>query len=181
MGAATGLGLLPSAVAFTGALGGLCYFAGAPLLDKVNGGLVALILASFFGLLTSAAAGVDPAALLRADWGAVPSTLPVIALSFVYHNGGPRGTMTVGPGAAAAGVVGQRERTRLGKSGLGCGATNCSRAQPGSQWAGKHGCLVGCCHQLGPRSIALQLSRSLPRRCVGTPAKSGLPSSAALR
>jgi tyrosine-specific transport protein len=86
--AATGAGPLPSALLFTGAFGGLCYFASAPLLDRVNGGLVALILAAFFGLLASAAPGVDGAALLRADWGAVPGTLPVIALSFVYHNGG---------------------------------------------------------------------------------------------
>lgn len=85
--AASGAGPLPAAAAFTAALGGLCYAASGPLLDKVNGGLVALILVSFAGLLAAAAGGVEPEALLRADWGAVPGTLPVIALSFVYHNG----------------------------------------------------------------------------------------------
>ncbi|KIZ03539.1 tyrosine-specific transport protein [Monoraphidium neglectum] len=81
--AATGLGTLPSAALFVAAFGGLCYCSSSALLDRVNGLLVVLILGSFFGLLASAAPLVEPAQLLRADWGAVPATLPVIALAFV--------------------------------------------------------------------------------------------------
>ena len=38
------------------------------------------------GLVIAAAGGVQPAALARANWSAVPSTLPVLALAFVYQN-----------------------------------------------------------------------------------------------
>lgn len=85
LGGASGLAPLPAAALFAGAFGGLCFAASEQLLDRVNGGLVVAVLLAFFGLLASAAPGVDPEALLRADWGAVPATLPVVALSFVYH------------------------------------------------------------------------------------------------
>ena len=38
------------------------------------------------GLLGAAAPGVDPQALLKADFSAVPKTLPVLSLAFVFHN-----------------------------------------------------------------------------------------------
>ena len=41
---------------------------------------------TFLGLLAAAAGGVQPEALERADWGALPAALPVIALAFVYQN-----------------------------------------------------------------------------------------------
>jgi len=105
---ATGLGVLPGALAFTLAFGGLCYSASAPQLDRVNGALVALIILSFFGLLGSAAGAVEPSALLRADWGAVPATLPVIALSFVYHNTVPVicASLRGDPGKIRAAIIG---------------------------------------------------------------------------
>jgi tyrosine-specific transport protein len=39
------------------------------------------------GLLAVAGAGVDADILVhQGDWSAVPATLPVVALAFVYHN-----------------------------------------------------------------------------------------------
>ena len=38
------------------------------------------------GLLAVAAPGVDPQALLKADVSAIPKTLPVLSLAFVFHN-----------------------------------------------------------------------------------------------
>jgi amino acid permease len=39
------------------------------------------------GLLVVAAGGVDSGSLTSGgDWSAVPATLPVVALAFVYHN-----------------------------------------------------------------------------------------------
>lgn len=38
------------------------------------------------GLLGTAAPGVDPQALLKADVTAIPKTLPVLSLAFVFHN-----------------------------------------------------------------------------------------------
>lgn len=38
------------------------------------------------GLLSAAAPGVDPQALAKADISAIPKTLPVLSLAFVYHN-----------------------------------------------------------------------------------------------
>ena len=38
------------------------------------------------GLLVVAAPGVDVESLLKADLAAVPKTLPVLSLAFVFHN-----------------------------------------------------------------------------------------------
>lgn len=38
------------------------------------------------GLLGTAVPGVDPTALTKANFGAVPKTLPVLSLAFVFHN-----------------------------------------------------------------------------------------------
>lgn len=84
---ATGLLPLPAAAGFAAALAGLCFNASQRTLDRVNGGLVALVVASFAGLLAAAGGGVDADALLtHADWAAVPATLPVCCLAFVFHN-----------------------------------------------------------------------------------------------
>ena len=45
-----------------------------------------LITSSLQGLLSTAAPGVDTQALLKADISAVPKTLPVLSLAFVFHN-----------------------------------------------------------------------------------------------
>ena len=48
--------------------------------------LTAAEYASMQGLLSTAAPGVDTQALLKADLSAVPKTLPVLSLAFVFHN-----------------------------------------------------------------------------------------------
>ncbi|KAF6265945.1 Tryptophan/tyrosine permease [Scenedesmus sp. NREL 46B-D3] len=84
---AAGVGLVPGAAAFAAAFALLCYGSSQKLLDRLNSVLVGLVVASFLGLLVVAAAGVDVGSITSGgDWGAVPGTLPVVALAFVYHN-----------------------------------------------------------------------------------------------
>lgn len=46
-----------------------------------------MVLRLLQGLLVVAAGGVDAGSLTSGgDWSAVPATLPVVALAFVYHN-----------------------------------------------------------------------------------------------
>ena len=82
------LGVPPavSTVGFMAALTSVCFFSSASRLDQVNAVLVAGVVGSFLFLLALAAPGVDPGALAKADWGAVPDALPVVALAFVFHN-----------------------------------------------------------------------------------------------
>lgn len=72
--------------AHAGVFGGFCYLSSQQLMDRVNGALVVGVVASFLGLLAVAAPGIDTSALTTSHWAAVPATLPVVALSFVYHN-----------------------------------------------------------------------------------------------
>ena len=65
----------------------------------MNGFLVVAVVASFLALLFTAAAGVQLPALLTANFAAVPASLPIIALSFVYQarRGVPDGMSCDGP------------------------------------------------------------------------------------
>ncbi|GAQ79764.1 Tryptophan or tyrosine transporter protein [Klebsormidium nitens] len=82
----TGLPLPVSAAAFTAAFGAITYFSSQKTLGYVNGFLIAAILASFATLVGIAAPEVEPASLLKANWSAVPASIPIVALSFVYQN-----------------------------------------------------------------------------------------------
>jgi tyrosine-specific transport protein len=86
------LGVPPTAaaIAFTAVLGGVCAAASPAALDAANTALLAALLLSFAVLLGAAAPAVHLDALARADWGALPPALPVIALAFVHHNVVPR-------------------------------------------------------------------------------------------
>ncbi|KAL4437968.1 hypothetical protein ABPG77_004189 [Micractinium sp. CCAP 211/92] len=84
--AATGLPLAAVDAAFVAAFGGLCFAARPATLDGINSVLVALVVASFLGLLGAAATDVRPELLAAANWDALPDALPVIALAFVYQN-----------------------------------------------------------------------------------------------
>jgi tyrosine-specific transport protein len=84
--ATTGLPTAATDAAFTAALGALCFRAAPPALDAANYVLVGGVIATFLGLLAAAAGSVDPSALLEAHWGAVPGSLPVVALAFVFQN-----------------------------------------------------------------------------------------------
>lgn len=83
---AVGIPLWVSATLFTSTLGGLCYFGSQRVIGVVNGGLVVGILGSFGLLVTVGSSGLDFNSLLTANWVAVPHSIPVIALAFVYQN-----------------------------------------------------------------------------------------------
>lgn len=82
----SGQPLWASAALFATLLGGLCYGSSPRLLDAVNTGLLALVIASFVGLVAVALPGVHIENLEVGSWPSVIDTLPVVALSFVYQN-----------------------------------------------------------------------------------------------
>ena len=66
---------------------GYVIFASSPRrLDDINSVLVGIVLLTFAPLLFLGAANVDVQNFATGDWTAVPSTIPVIALAFVFHN-----------------------------------------------------------------------------------------------
>lgn len=66
---------------------GYVIFASSPRrLDDINSVLVGIVLLTFAPLLFLGAANVDVQNFTTGDWTAVPSTIPVIALAFVFHN-----------------------------------------------------------------------------------------------
>jgi tyrosine-specific transport protein len=66
---------------------GYVIFASSPRrLDDINSVLVGIVLLTFAPLLVLGAANVDVQNFATGDWTAVPSTIPVIALAFVFHN-----------------------------------------------------------------------------------------------
>ncbi|CAK9261617.1 unnamed protein product [Sphagnum jensenii] len=75
-----------SAALFTASIGGLCYFGSQRVIGIVNGAFVVAILASFTVLVGAASGGLEFNSLLRANFAAVPRSIPVIALAFVYQN-----------------------------------------------------------------------------------------------
>lgn len=82
----TGLPDWAADAAFTALFGALCFGARPKTLDAINSVLVAAVVASFVGLLGVTVTDLRPEQLAAANWSAVPDTLPVIMLSFVYHN-----------------------------------------------------------------------------------------------
>ncbi|KAH7560804.1 hypothetical protein JRO89_XS10G0109700 [Xanthoceras sorbifolium] len=75
-----------SATLFSLVLGGLCYFGSQRIIGAVNGALVLGIIISFTALVVVASGDVQLNALLKANFEAVPMSIPIIALSFVYQN-----------------------------------------------------------------------------------------------
>lgn len=75
-----------SATLFSLVIGALCYFGSQRVIGAVNGLLVLGIVTSFTALVVVASGNLHFDALLKANFEAVPSSLPVIALAFVYHN-----------------------------------------------------------------------------------------------
>jgi len=67
--------------------GALCFYTEPRVMDRINTTLVGGVVAAFLGLLAVALPSVEPGLLLEgSDWGAVPDSVPVIALAYVYHN-----------------------------------------------------------------------------------------------
>ncbi|PPS05351.1 hypothetical protein GOBAR_AA15300 [Gossypium barbadense] len=81
-----GLPLWESATLFSLVFGGICYFGSQRFIGAVNGVLVFGIIASFTALVSVASGGLEWDALLKANFEAVPMSIPIIALSFVYQN-----------------------------------------------------------------------------------------------
>lgn len=74
-------------------------------MDRVNSTLVAAIILTFSALLFLALPDVQPSLLLESQhWEAVPDTIPVIALAYVYHNVVP---------VIATSLEGDRRKVRL--------------------------------------------------------------------
>lgn len=71
---------------FSLVFGGICYFGSQRFIGAVNGVLVLGIIVSFTALVTVASGGLHWDALLKANFEAVPMSIPIIALSFVYQN-----------------------------------------------------------------------------------------------
>jgi tyrosine-specific transport protein len=76
-------------IGFTLAMGTLCYASRPNQLDTANSFLVGGVVATFLGLLITAAPGVHFEALTTAHWDEIPAALPVIALAFVFQNVAP--------------------------------------------------------------------------------------------
>ncbi|CAL1403451.1 unnamed protein product [Linum trigynum] len=81
-----GIPLWESAALFSLGLGSICYFGSQRVIGAVNGSLVVGIIISFTGLVVVASANLHWDALLKANFEAVPMSIPIIALSFVYQN-----------------------------------------------------------------------------------------------
>ncbi|CAN1145432.1 Tyrosine-specific transport system [Linum perenne] len=81
-----GIPLWESAALFSLVLGSICYFGSQRVIGAVNGVLVLGIIISFTGLVVVASGNLQWDALLKANFEAVPMSIPIIALSFVYQN-----------------------------------------------------------------------------------------------
>ncbi|EYU46152.1 hypothetical protein MIMGU_mgv1a0064871mg, partial [Erythranthe guttata] len=75
-----------TATLFSLLFGGLCYFGSQRIIGAVNGGLVLGIIVTFTALVVVASGDLHWDALLRTNLEAAPRSIPIIALSFVYHN-----------------------------------------------------------------------------------------------
>eukprot|EP00250_Pteridium_aquilinum_P020653 c24898_g1_i4 orf=811-1989(-) len=139
------------AAIFSGALGGLCYFGSQKAVGAVNGFLVAGIIGSF-GILVFAAAGdLNWGSLLRANFAAVPQSIPIIALSFVYQNVVPVVCTSLEGDLKRISIYFKRDRA-LHKNGLPCSnqLTQEARTQICSNMGNFHpfgyvSCM-GCCY-----------------------------------
>ncbi|KAL5707705.1 hypothetical protein ACHQM5_018574 [Ranunculus cassubicifolius] len=81
-----GIPLWESATIFSLVLGSICYFGSQRFIGAINGILIFGILASFASLVGFASGNLQWDSLLKANFEAVPKSIPIIALSFVYQN-----------------------------------------------------------------------------------------------
>ncbi|CAH8313634.1 unnamed protein product [Eruca vesicaria subsp. sativa] len=81
-----GIPIWESATLFSLVLGGICFFGSQRFIGATNGVLVFGLIASFAALVAVASGDLHWEALLKANFEAVPMSIPIIALSFVYQN-----------------------------------------------------------------------------------------------
>ncbi|BAY62261.1 aromatic amino acid permease [Calothrix brevissima NIES-22] len=72
--------------AFTLVFGGIMYFGRDKFVEKLNSVFVAIVLASFLGLLLLAGGQVKTTQFLFQNWSAVGSAVSVMAVALFYHN-----------------------------------------------------------------------------------------------
>jgi tyrosine-specific transport protein len=99
------------ALIFTGSLALLCAAEelSPAVLNAGNGLLLVVLLLSFGALIADVVPHIDTDALLVANWSAIPGAIPIVALSFVYHNIVPLTTRSCnndGPSITRALVLG---------------------------------------------------------------------------
>ncbi|KMZ62605.1 putative Tyrosine-specific transport protein [Zostera marina] len=78
--------LWESASLFSLVFGSICYFGSKEFIGLMNGLLIFGIVASFTTLVSVAGGDLHPEFLLRTKFETIPSSIPIIALSFVYQN-----------------------------------------------------------------------------------------------
>ncbi|KAL6340696.1 hypothetical protein AAG906_014386 [Vitis piasezkii] len=81
-----GIPIWESATLFSLVFGGICYFGSQRFIGAINGVLVFGIIISFAALVAATSGDLQWDALLKANFEAVPLSIPIIALSFVYQN-----------------------------------------------------------------------------------------------
>ncbi|MDJ0617360.1 MAG: aromatic amino acid transport family protein [Calothrix sp. MO_192.B10] len=73
-------------IAFTSIFGGMMYVGKDRLIEKVNGVLVGIVIASFIGLLLLGATQIHPEQLQFQDWAALSPAVSVMLVAMFYHN-----------------------------------------------------------------------------------------------
>ncbi|KFK26399.1 hypothetical protein AALP_AA8G243600 [Arabis alpina] len=81
-----GIPIWESATLFSLVLGGICFFGSQRFIGAANGVLVFGLIATFAALVAVASGNLHWEALLKANFEAVPMSIPIVALSFVYQN-----------------------------------------------------------------------------------------------
>ncbi|KAJ9537041.1 hypothetical protein OSB04_029774 [Centaurea solstitialis] len=81
-----GIPIWECASLFSIIFGSICYFGSQRFIGAVNGVLVSAIIISFAVLVAVASGDLHWDALLKANLQAIPGSIPIIALSFVYQN-----------------------------------------------------------------------------------------------
>ena len=71
---------------FTLVFGGIMYFGRERLVEKLNSAFVAIVIASFLGLLLFGFGQVKGSGLLFQNWSALPNAVPVMLVALFYHN-----------------------------------------------------------------------------------------------
>ncbi|WP_086757190.1 aromatic amino acid transport family protein [Nostoc sp. 106C] len=71
---------------FTLLFGGIMYFGRDKFIERLNSVFVAIVLASFVGLLLLAGGQVQTTQFLFQDWSAVSSAVSVMSVALFYHN-----------------------------------------------------------------------------------------------
>lgn len=72
--------------AFTLLFGGIMYFGREKFVEKLNSALVALVIASFLGLLFLGGTQVKTASFFFQDWSALQGAVSVMFVALFYHN-----------------------------------------------------------------------------------------------